>query len=82
MTFIEGVEASVGPILVVFTATALLAFLLTPVVRRVVLRHRIVDRPNARRVNTRPIPRAGGLAIAAAFLIVAGGFVLLNQRAG
>ena len=45
------------------------------------LRHRIVDRPNARRVNTRPIPRAGGLAIAAAFLIVAGGFVLLNERA-
>jgi UDP-GlcNAc:undecaprenyl-phosphate GlcNAc-1-phosphate transferase len=82
VTFIEGIGSSVGPILAVFITAALLAAILTPLVRRVVLRYRIVDRPNARRVNTRPIPRAGGLAIAAAFLLVAGGFVLLNQRAG
>jgi UDP-GlcNAc:undecaprenyl-phosphate GlcNAc-1-phosphate transferase len=80
--FIEEVGSSVGPILAVFVLAALLAYVITPIVRRVVLRYRIVDRPNARRVNTRPIPRAGGLAIAAAFLIVAGGFVLLNARAG
>ena len=66
----------------VFALAALLAAILTPLVRRVVLRYRIVDRPNARRVNTRPIPRAGGLAIAAAFLTVAVGFVLLNGSAG
>jgi UDP-GlcNAc:undecaprenyl-phosphate/decaprenyl-phosphate GlcNAc-1-phosphate transferase len=82
VTFIEEVGSSIGPILAVFAAAALLAAILTPLIRRVVLRHRIVDRPNSRRVNTRPIPRAGGLAIAAAFLIVAGGFVLLNERAG
>ena len=81
MTFIEGVGTSIGPIVAVFAAAGLLAAILTPLVRRVVLRYRIVDRPNARRVNTRPIPRAGGLAIAAAFLIVAGAFVLLNERA-
>ncbi len=81
MTFIEEVGASIGPIVAVFAAAALLAAILTPLVRRVVLRYRIVDRPNARRVNKRPIPRAGGLAIAAAFLIVAGAFVLLNERA-
>ncbi|MEA2613563.1 MAG: UDP-GlcNAc:undecaprenyl-phosphate/decaprenyl-phosphate GlcNAc-phosphate transferase [Chloroflexota bacterium] len=80
--FIEEVGDSVGPILAVFVLAALLALLLTPVVRRVVLRYRIVDRPNARRVNTRPIPRAGGLAIGAAFLIVAGAFVYLNGKAG
>jgi UDP-GlcNAc:undecaprenyl-phosphate GlcNAc-1-phosphate transferase len=80
VTFIEGVGTSIGPIVAVFVAAGLLATILTPFVRRVVLRYRIVDRPNARRVNTRPIPRAGGLAIAAAFLIVAGGFVLLNER--
>ena len=82
MTFIEEVGSSVGPILVVFVLAALCAAVLTPLIRRIVLRYRIVDRPNARRVNTRPIPRAGGLAIAAAFLVVAGGFVLLNERAG
>lgn len=78
MTFIEGVESSAGPILVVFAAAALLAFLITPLVRRVVTRFDIVDRPEARRVNTSPIPRAGGLATAAAFLVVGAGFVALN----
>ena len=81
MTFIEEVGSSIGPILAVFVARRAPRAILTPLVRRVVLRYRIVDRPNARRVNTRPIPRAGGLAIAAAFLIVAGGFVLLNEGA-
>jgi UDP-GlcNAc:undecaprenyl-phosphate GlcNAc-1-phosphate transferase len=80
--FIEEVGASVGPILAVFVLAGLVAAILTPMIRRIVLRYRIVDRPNARRVNTRPIPRAGGLAIAAAFLLVAGGFVLLNERFG
>jgi UDP-GlcNAc:undecaprenyl-phosphate GlcNAc-1-phosphate transferase len=41
----------------------------------------IVDRPSPRRVNTRPIPRAGGIAIAAGFLGVAVPFVLLNGAA-
>jgi len=82
VTFIEEVGSSIGPILAVFALAAVLAAVITPLIRRVVLRFRIVDRPNARRVNTRPIPRAGGLAIAAAFLLVAGGFVVLNERAG
>ena len=81
MTFIEEVGTSVGPIVVVFVLAALVAAILTPIVRRILLRHRIVDRPNARRVNTRPVPRAGGLAIAAAFLLVAGAFVVLNEGA-
>ena len=80
--FIEEVGASLGPIVAVFVAAALLAAILTPLIRRVVLRYRIVDRPSARRVNTRPIPRSGGLAIAAAFLLVAGAFLALNANAG
>jgi UDP-GlcNAc:undecaprenyl-phosphate GlcNAc-1-phosphate transferase len=82
VTFIEKVGSSIGPILAVFVVAALVAFILTPLIRRVVLRYRIVDRPNARRVNTRPIPRAGGLAIAASFLLVGGAFVVLDERAG
>ncbi len=82
MTFIEGVGDSVVPIVIVFVITALAALLLTPLVRRTVRRHGIVDRPNERRVNTRPIPRAGGIAIAAAFLGVAVPFVLLNEANG
>ena len=82
MTFIEGVGGSIGPIAVVFVLAALAALLLTPVVRRTVRRHGIVDRPNHRRVNTRPVPRAGGIAIAAAFLGVAVPFVILNEMGG
>ena len=82
MTFIEGVGDSFLPIVAVFVLTAVVALLLTPLVRRTVRRYGIVDRPNARRVNTRPIPRAGGIAIAAAFLGIAVPFVALNEANG
>ena len=81
MTFIEGAGNSLGPIVAVFLLAAAIALLLTPVVRRTVRRYDIVDRPNARRVNTRPIPRAGGVAIAVGFLAVAVPFTLLNATA-
>ncbi|MEO6206328.1 MAG: MraY family glycosyltransferase [Candidatus Limnocylindrales bacterium] len=82
MTFIEGADRSLGPIIAVFLVAGLLALVVTPVVRRIVLRFDIVDRPNARRINTAPVPRGGGMAIAAAFLVVGAGFVILNERAG
>ena len=82
MTLIEGVGSSIGPIIAVFLAAGLLSLGLTPLIRRFVIRHDIVDRPDERRVNTAPVPRAGGLAVAAAFLTVAAGFVLLNEAAG
>jgi UDP-GlcNAc:undecaprenyl-phosphate/decaprenyl-phosphate GlcNAc-1-phosphate transferase len=82
VTFIEGVGDSVGPSLAVFVISAVIALLLTPVVWRTVRRMGIVDRPSPRRVNTRPIPRAGGIAVAAAFLGVTIPFVLLNEPVG
>jgi UDP-GlcNAc:undecaprenyl-phosphate GlcNAc-1-phosphate transferase len=81
VTLIPGIGAALGPILVVFLAAAALTYVLTPRVRRIVLRYRIVDRPDARRVNRRPIPRSGGLAVAATFLGVAGIFLLVNDAA-
>ena len=82
MTFIEGADETIGLIVTVFVAAAIIALLVTPVVRRVVLRHGVVDRPEARRVNTTTVPRAGGLAVAAGFLIVATVFLVLNEEAG
>jgi UDP-GlcNAc:undecaprenyl-phosphate GlcNAc-1-phosphate transferase len=61
-----------------FFAAAAIAYVLTPIVRRRAIRLGVVDRPNHRRVNTRPVPRSGGLAIAAAFLAVATVLVILN----
>jgi UDP-GlcNAc:undecaprenyl-phosphate GlcNAc-1-phosphate transferase len=81
MTFISNVGSAVGPIVVTFVCAALLALVLTPAVRWVVLRYEIVDQPEARRINTVPVPRAGGLAVSAAFLLVAGVFLLLNDQA-
>jgi UDP-GlcNAc:undecaprenyl-phosphate/decaprenyl-phosphate GlcNAc-1-phosphate transferase len=81
VTFIPTVGNAVGPILVVFVLAGLLSLVLTPIVRSVVMRYEIVDRPEARRVNTIPVPRGGGLAVCAAFLLVAGLFLLVNESA-
>jgi UDP-GlcNAc:undecaprenyl-phosphate GlcNAc-1-phosphate transferase len=80
VTFIEGVQQYVVPILVVFVLAGLVALALTPLVRRVMVSRGIVDRPSSRRVNTRPIPRGGGVAIAAAYLVVAAPFIVLNEQ--
>ena len=79
MTLISGVGGVIGPIVAVFLVAALLSYALTPQVRRIALRYRVVDRPNSRRVNRRPIARSGGLAVAATFLAVAGAFLLINN---
>jgi UDP-GlcNAc:undecaprenyl-phosphate GlcNAc-1-phosphate transferase len=82
MSFISTAGIAIVPILVVFVAATLLALALTPIVRRVVIRYEIIDRPEERRVNLVPVPRAGGLAIAAAFLLVALAFLVVNERTG
>ena len=61
-----------------FVAAALIAFFLTPLVRRVALRVDAVDRPDHRRVNVVPIARGGGVAVATAFIVVAVLFGLAN----
>ena len=77
MTFIADVEATIPYLIGAFVAAAAIAFLLTPIVRGRAIVMRMVDRPNQRRVNTRPIPRAGGIAVATAFLVVAVAVVVL-----
>jgi len=47
-----------------------LSFFLTPMVRRIALLLKVVDRPNERRLNKMPIPRLGGLAVAASFFVI------------
>lgn len=55
---------------IVFLAISslLLSLILTPLIRRAFRRLEIVDRPNAgRKVHSSPIPRIGGIAIAASY---------------
>jgi UDP-GlcNAc:undecaprenyl-phosphate/decaprenyl-phosphate GlcNAc-1-phosphate transferase len=81
MTFISTSGDAVVPSIMVFIAAAAIALVLTPVIRRIVIRYEILDQPEERRVNVVPVPRGGGLAISAAFLLVAGVFLLVNDRA-
>ncbi len=73
----------VFPLLVVtFAAAALISLLITPLVKRLAIRLDNVDLPDHRRVNKRPIPRGGGIAVATAFVVVALGVVVVNAQTG
>ena len=70
-------------ILVAAAAAALTAYLLTPVAMRIAAVTGAMDEPDAgRRVHNRPIPRAGGLAVAVSFLGIGSIALLLNEEFG
>lgn len=52
-------------------AAFLLALILTPIVYGLALKLKAVDKPSRRRINTKTVPRMGGLAIVGAFVIMA-----------
>ncbi len=61
-------------------AAAIIAFIGTPLAGRIATRFGALDRPGApRRVHARPIPRAGGLAVGVAFLVVGLGLMGLDS---
>src|SRR3954470_2318935 len=64
---------------VALVGAAVLSLVLTPVVRRFAIRLDNIDHPDARRVNDQPVPRGGGIAVAASFLLVAVGAILVNN---
>ncbi len=70
------------PAALAFVGAAVLALLLTPLARRLAHRFDALDHPDARRVNTQPVARGGGLAVAAAFLIVASVIMVADAAAG
>jgi UDP-GlcNAc:undecaprenyl-phosphate GlcNAc-1-phosphate transferase len=81
VTFIAAAGPTVPYLLIALVGAAAIAFVLTPVVRRVAVRFDAVDLPGHRRVNTSPIPRGGGVAVAAAFIVVTLALLLLNNIA-
>ena len=52
-----------------FLTALLVTFVLTPVVKKMAIKIGAVDKPNARKVHHGLIPRLGGLAIYAGFMI-------------
>jgi UDP-GlcNAc:undecaprenyl-phosphate GlcNAc-1-phosphate transferase len=78
VTFILAAGPTVPWLLVALVAAAAICLVLTPVVRRVAIRFDAVDRPGHRRINTSPVPRGGGVAVAVSFIVVALGLVAVN----
>jgi UDP-GlcNAc:undecaprenyl-phosphate GlcNAc-1-phosphate transferase len=62
-----------------FVTAGVLAFVLTPIVRRIAERFDMIDQPDHRRVNTLPVPRGGGVAVAVASIVASLAFLALNQ---
>ena len=59
---------------------AVLATFGTQIMRGIALRYNIADHPNERRINTQPVPRAGGLAVAIVFAAVGGALVVFAPQ--
>jgi UDP-GlcNAc:undecaprenyl-phosphate GlcNAc-1-phosphate transferase len=69
-------------IVAAFIVAALMALVLTPLVRRFAIRLDNIDQPDQRRVNAQPIPRGGGMAVALAFLTVSLVGLAINSETG
>jgi UDP-GlcNAc:undecaprenyl-phosphate GlcNAc-1-phosphate transferase len=78
VTFIGAAGQTVPWLLIALVVAAAVSFVLTPLVRRVAVRFDAVDLPGHRRVNTSPVPRGGGVAVAAAFIAVTLGLLAVN----
>lgn len=69
---------AVPGLIVGFILACLVTLACTPLVRTYARRRGMVDRPEARRVNTRAVARGGGIAIAAGFVSVSLLMLALN----
>jgi len=75
-------EGVAFPALAAFATAAILALLLTPIVRHLARRFEVMDHPGERRVNTAPVPRGGGIAVALAFVITSLGLLVAHSMVG
>jgi UDP-GlcNAc:undecaprenyl-phosphate GlcNAc-1-phosphate transferase len=82
VSFDDNVMTALPAIVAGFFAAAAISLIATPIVRFYARRLGMVDRPEARRVNTRPIARGGGLAIMLGFVVVSTALIVANSFIG
>jgi UDP-GlcNAc:undecaprenyl-phosphate GlcNAc-1-phosphate transferase len=82
MKFVPGVGSALPFLIGTLLLAAILSFVLTPLVRVLARRLNMVDHPDERRVNTSPMPRGGGLAVAVACLVATVVFLIVNGETG
>ncbi len=70
----------------IFAVAALVAALTagmgTLAMRAIARKYNIADHPSERRINTKPVPRAGGLAVAGAFALIGTLLVIFSAQFG
>ena len=70
----------------IFAAAALVAALTagmgTLAMRAIARKYNIADHPSERRINTKPVPRAGGLAVAGVFALIGTLLVIFSAQLG
>jgi UDP-GlcNAc:undecaprenyl-phosphate GlcNAc-1-phosphate transferase len=82
VTFTTGAGVAIPYLLLGLVAGAIVSFTLTPLVRRMAVRYGAIDHPDERRVNVRPVPRGGGVAVAVGFISVGILLLVLNSAIG
>jgi UDP-GlcNAc:undecaprenyl-phosphate/decaprenyl-phosphate GlcNAc-1-phosphate transferase len=80
MTLIRDLGAALPYAIAALLFAAGIAFVVTPLVRFVAIRLEMVDEPDERRVNLRPVARGGGIAVVVAFVPVVLAVLVLNER--
>jgi UDP-GlcNAc:undecaprenyl-phosphate/decaprenyl-phosphate GlcNAc-1-phosphate transferase len=73
---------AIPALIVGFFAACAITLGATPVVRHYARRYDMVDKPEARRVNTQAIARGGGVAILLGFVVVAAALLVANSVVG
>jgi UDP-GlcNAc:undecaprenyl-phosphate GlcNAc-1-phosphate transferase len=82
MTPSDDVQSAIPGLIIGFVLALLVTLAVTPIVRRYARRLGVVDRPEARRVNTRIVARGGGIAIGFSFIAVSLLMLAVNAVAG
>lgn len=65
---------------VAFTVALVVAYFITPRIKELAIKAGALDAPDARKVHTRPIPRLGGLAIYAGFVLAVLASLHINRE--
>ena len=82
MSLDDNVMKALPAIVLGFFVAAAISLVATPIVRHYARRLGMVDRPEARRVNTRAIARGGGIAVMIGFVVVSAALVFANSFVG
>ena len=73
---------NIWPYMAAFSSSFAVTFVLTPIVREMNRRLGMVDKPGARRINTVPVPRGGGLALVVGVLAACAIVAMFFDRLG